>query len=144
MSKTIDKDKLTPTAFARRVTAYFRECDSEIVSPACASCTKDEASCALCPKRRTKPYTLSGLCLALGITKRQFKALKANKCFCNDVELALLKIEAYIEENSISGGINGALATAILKENFGWGAKDDSEEGKIEISLSGEADKYAG
>ena len=85
-----------------------------------------------------------GLCLALGITKRQFKALKANKCFCNDVEMALLKIEAYIEENSISGGINGALATAILKENFGWGAKDDAEEGKIEISLSGEADKYAG
>ena len=93
MSKNTDKYKITPTAFARRATAYFRECDSEIVSPACASCAKDEASCALCPKRRTKPYTLSGLCLALGITKRQFNALNANKCFSNDVEMALLKME---------------------------------------------------
>lgn len=32
MSKTIDKDKLTPTAFARRVTAYFRGCENLIRS----------------------------------------------------------------------------------------------------------------
>lgn len=99
--------------------------------------------CAL-PEEAYQAVHPLGAVSGAGITKRQFKALKANKCFCNDVEMALLKIEAYIEENSISGGINGALATAILKENFGWGAKDDAEEGKIEISLSGEADKYAG
>ena len=143
MSKNLNKDKLTQTAFARRATAYFRECDRAVISPACSTCKKDESACALCPKRRTKPYTLSGLCLALGITKRQFKALRANKCFCDEVEMALLKIEAYIEENSISGEINGALATAILKENFGWGAKEENEEEKTEILLSGEAAHYA-
>lgn len=56
--------------------------------------------------------------------------------------MALLKIEAYIEENSISGRINGTLALAILRENFGWGEKPEMPE-TVEVVLSEEAKRYA-
>ena len=104
------------------------DCDNTVVmSPVCASCKKEEG-CFDCPKRKTKPYTLSGLCLALGITKRQFKDLKTNKCFCDAVEMALLKIEAYIEENCMSGNFNGTFALAVLKENFGFGEEESERD----------------
>ena len=128
-------------AFAERAAKYFQECDSTtIFSAVCASCKKDDG-CLSCPKRRTRPYTLSGLCLALGITKRQFKDLKANKCFCDAVEMALLKIEAYIEESCISGNLNGTFALAILKEHFGFGTEESETDFKI--SLSERAGEFA-
>ena len=125
-------------AFAKRAAKYFQECDSTtIFSAVCASCKKDDG-CLSCPKRRTRPYTLSGLCLALGITKRQFKDLKTNKCFCNAVEMALLKIEAYIEESCISGNLNGTFALAVLKEHFGFGEEEGERDFKIELSEKAE------
>ena len=104
-------------------------------------CRKKDDACLTCAKRRTRPYTLSGLCLALGITKRQFKDLKTNKCFCDAVEMALLKIEAYIEENCMSGNFNGTFALAVLKENFGFG--EDECESEFNISLAEEAERFA-
>ena len=128
-------------AFAERAAKYFKECDSTVVyTAACASCKKDDG-CHICAKRRTRPYTLSGLCLALGITKRQFKDLKTNKCFCDEVEMALLKIEAYIEENCMSGNFNGTFAQAILKENFGFG--EEECESEFNILLSDSAERFA-
>ena len=128
-------------AFAERAAKYFKECDSTVVyTAACASCKKDDG-CHICAKRRTRPYTLSGFCLALGITKRQFKDLKTNKCFCDAVEMALLKIEAYIEENCMSGNVNGTFALAVLKENFGFGEGESDAE--ISISFAEDAERFA-
>ena len=128
-------------AFAERAAKYFSDCDNTVIfSAVCASCKKDDA-CLTCVKRRTRPYTLSGLCLALGITKRQFKDLKANKCFCDAVEMALLKIEAYIEESCISGNLNGTFALAVLKEHFGFGEDESEREFKIELSC--DAQRFA-
>lgn len=56
--------------------------------------------------------------------------------------MALLKIEAYIEENSISGRISGTLALAILRENFGWGGKSEAPE-TVEVILSEEVKRFA-
>ncbi|MGN1095330.1 MAG: terminase small subunit [Eubacteriales bacterium] len=130
-------------AFAERAARYFRECDDSVIpSAACTSCKNEDAgACASCMKKRTKPYTLSGLCLALGISKRQFKALKTNKCFCNEVEMALLKIETYIEESCICGNINGTFALAMLKEYFGFGEAEESEN--IKVTLSGKAGRLS-
>lgn len=128
-------------AFAERAAKYFSDCDNTVIfSAVCASCKKEDA-CLTCAKRRTRPYTLSGLCLALGITKRQFKDLKTNKCFCDAVEMALLRIEAYIEENCMSGNFNGTFALAVLKENFGFG--EDEGESDFSISLAEEAERFA-
>lgn len=129
-------------AFREGIDKYFSSCDNAGTSPACMSCKEaDGEKCVTCKKRRV-PYTLSGLCLSLGITKRQFENLKANKCFQEVIDMALLKIESYIEENSFCGNINGTLATAVLKENFGWGKEENVSN--VVIELSGEADIYGG
>ena len=49
-----------------------------------------------------------------------------------------MKIEAYIEENSIAGKINGTLALAVLKENFGWGEKLPQAAERVEVLMSEE------
>ena len=138
-----ETNKIFPdaAAFAERAAKYFQDCDNTVIfSAACASCKKEEG-CLDCKKRRTKPYTLSGLCFALGITKRQFKDLKTNKCFCDAVELALLKIEAYIEENCMSGNFNGTFALAVLKENFGFGKEECERD--FSIALADDAEMFA-
>ncbi len=144
VASTLKKNKkIFPdaAAFAERAAKYFQDCDNTVVPlNNCNSCKKEE-DCSACPKRRTKPYTLSGLCLALGITKRQFKDLKTNKCFCEAVEMALLKIEAYIEESCMSGNVNGTFALAILKEHFGFGEEEGERD--FNISLSEKAGKFA-
>ena len=143
MSVPSEKDGITPAVFARRAAGYFRACDNGTASAACDACDTafGDAKCSGCRKKQTKPYTLSGLCLALGIPKRTFKSLRENKEFAQAVEMALLKIEAYIEENSISGHIGGTLALAILRENFGWGEKTEAA-GPVEVMLSEEAKRY--
>ena len=56
--------------------------------------------------------------------------------------MAMLKIEAFIEEGGVSGDIAGAIARAELKENFGWGEEKASPP--IEIVLGEEAESLAG
>ena len=109
------KSPITPAQFAKRVAAYFTKCDED-----------------------KRPYSLSALCLALNITKRRFTALRDDKDFTDAVEMALLKIEAYIEENSMAGKINGTLALAVLKENFGWGEKLPQAAERVEVLMSEE------
>jgi hypothetical protein len=55
--------------------------------------------------------------------------------------MALLRIEAYIEENCMSGNFNGTFALAVLKENFGFG--EDEGESDFSISLAEEAERFA-
>ncbi len=137
-------DMIEPKLFAKRAAAYFRDCDNGMASASCDTCSVEfgNEKCAVCRKKKRRPYTISGLCLAVGITKRQFANLKKNKCFADEVEMALLKIEAYIEENSIVGAINGTLALAILKEHFGWGEKQDMPD-TVTVVMSEEAKKLA-
>jgi hypothetical protein len=55
--------------------------------------------------------------------------------------MALLKIEAYIEESCISGNLNGTFALAVLKEHFGFGEDESEREFKIELSC--DAQRFA-
>lgn len=114
------KSTITPTQFARRAADYFSRCDAE-----------------------KRPYSLSALCLSLNITKRRFAALRGDADFAEAVEMALLKIEAYIEENSMAGKINGTLALAVLKESFGWGEKPPQTAERVEVLMSEEVQALA-
>lgn len=138
--------KIFPDAedFAERAKRYFKDCDSSVMlSPSCEKCAeKERGACLDCRKKKTRPYTLSGLCLYLGISKRKFNLLKNDKTFCDAVEMAMLKIETYIEENCMCGNFNGTFALAMLKEYFGFG-KDSDEEHDINITLSGEVKKLS-
>lgn len=138
------KKEIAPSDFAKRAAKYFQDCDRGRATAACGKCDAvfGDEKCAVCEKKKTKPYTVSGLCLSLGITKRRFAVLKKDKSFSEAVEMALLKIEAYIEENCISGDIGGTLALALLKEHFGWGEKDDAPD-TITVLMSEEANTLA-
>ena len=138
------KKEIDPCDFAKRAANYFKECDGGEETFFCKACAEEfrSAKCVSCKHFRGKPYTVSGLCLALGITKRKFSALKKDKSFADAVEMALLKIEAYIEENCISGDIGGTLALALLKEHFGWGEKDEVPD-TITVLMSEEAETLA-
>ena len=57
------------------------------------------------------------------------------------MELALLKIEAYIEENCMSGNFNGTFALAVLKENFGFGWEEDERD--FSIAFAEDAERFA-
>lgn len=138
------RKEIAPAVFAKKAAAYFRSCDGGMATVACDMCETEfgDAKCGKCGKKQKRPYTLSGLCLALGITKRKFAALKEDQDFADAVEMALLKIEAYIEENSITGHISGTLALAILRENFEWGEKTESAE-RLEVVMSEEVGSFA-
>lgn len=138
------KKEIDPADFAKRAAKYFQDCDKGRATAACGKCGASfgDDKCMICEKKRSKPYTVSGLCLALGITKRKFAVLKNDKSFAEAVEMALLKIEAYIEENCIAGDIGGTLALALLKEHFGWGEKDDTPD-TITVLMSEEANTLA-
>ncbi len=138
------KQTVAPTVFARRAANYFRECDHGTATAACDACANEFGAekCAGCRKKKLRPYTISGLCLAVGITKHEFAGLKRDQSYAEAVEMALLKIEAYIEENSIAGAINGTLALAILREHFGWGASEKPAD-TVTVVMSKEAEELA-
>ena len=106
-----------------RAAAYFEECDREN---------------ALCDAKQPlpKPYTFSGLLCALAMTRRDFADLcqtPGGRRFCNH---ALMKIEAFIEENALSGRLSATFAQGALKNSFGWGERQDTEVEAPTVSIS--------
>ena len=79
-------------------------------------------------KNIIKPYTLSGLLCHLKITRSQFE----NMCKMRKYSIILIdakaKIEAYIEENSLTGSLSANASSNSLKYNFGWGEKQDTSD----------------
>ena len=107
---------------------YFKECDE--LNKGC------EGKIPI-----VKPYTLSGLLCALGIGRESFHDLGKTREGRLFVEYVLMKIEAVIEENALSGKLSASAAASSLKYSFGWNEKekDREEEGSIKICLSEEA-----
>ena len=84
-----------------------------------------------------KPYTLTGLLCALGLTREAFYCLEKTREGRRFVEYALMKIEAFIEENALSGRLSASAAASSLKYSFGWNEKDKPhEEETVKICLS--------
>jgi len=94
-----------------------------------------------------KPYTLSGLLCHLSITRSEFDRMLKSRAYAPILTKALAKIEAFIEENSLTGGLSVNAASNSLKYNFGWGEKQNRDEGegpgKVIISLGEDAERIA-
>ena len=133
---------MTKRALSRGVDAYFEKCDASAFSPMCLSCKEGAGDkCAKCQKRRA-PYTVSGLCLHLGISKRDIISMKKDERLHPVIEAALRRIEKYVEESALLGVMNATFAQAVLKENFGWGKEDAPDA--VRIELCEEAESYGG
>ena len=115
-----------------RVEEYFTLCDSLN--------TTDN-------KKIVRPYTMSGLLYHIGLTKHEFEQLSQVKKYSDLLRSARARIEAFIEEKSLSGELSINASQASLKYYFGWGEKaemtDSTKTQIIQVSLSDEARELA-
>ena len=72
-----------------------------------------------------KPYTVSGLCLYLGISRDTL--CEYEKKFPDTVKGAKTRIENWIEEHAMTKDIDNVSAIFNLKNNFGWKDKQEIE-----------------
>lgn len=70
-------------------------------------------------------YTVSGLCLWLGITRTTLCDYENNPRFSDTVKRAKLRIENNLEELAETGFINATVSIFSLKNNFHWSDKTD-------------------
>ena len=120
---------------------YFSECDGEYYF--------DEEGLPLRTQRgeaiykvQPKPYTVTGLALALGFTKRQsLLDYPKDGEFANIIAWAKSRVEEYTEVKLIESGSAGAKFS--LANNFkNWREKQDVDlNGGMNITLNG-AEKY--
>ena len=83
------------------------------------------------------PYTVSGLALALGMTRETLLRYEENDVFSDTIKRAKQKIEEYVETRLFVSGI----ATGVifnLKNNFGWKDKQEIEQSgdsKLDVNI---------
>ena len=65
-------------------------------------------------KKLVKPYTLSGLICSMGVTRTEFEKLMRNKKDAQKLYGAKAKIEAFIEENALIGGLSANSGVGLL------------------------------
>ncbi len=86
-------------------------------------------------KNIIKPYTLSGLLCHTGLTRESFCELLKVKRHKNVLSKALSRIEAYIEENMLTGALSCNASLNSLKYNFSWGEKQAEGEDDVQKNL---------
>ena len=121
-----------------KVDAYFAWCDDQV------KVYEDSKG------RQTivrKPYTLTGLCLYLNITRETFaeyckgKYDDENNKFSDTFTCARKKVENYIEEGTLNGTINHNAGSFNLKNNFGWKDKQEIDMKIEDLTVTIAADE---
>jgi hypothetical protein len=92
------------------------------------------------------PYTVSGLALALGMTRETLLRYEEKDSFSDTIKRAKQKIEEYVETRLFVSGI----ATGVifnLKNNFGWKDKQEIEQSgelnnTITVKFSGDVEEW--
>jgi len=105
----------SPEELQKKIDAYFAECDE-----------------------KKKPYTISGLALALDTTRRTLLDYQNEPnlaAFSHTITRAKARIETFVEESLFQPKITQGVAFN-LKNNFGWIDKQEHEySGKLEYEL---------
>jgi len=94
-----------------RIDQYFAECDEQ-----------------------GRPYTITGLALALGMDRQRLLNYSADDEFYDTIKKAKVKCECYAEERLFQGG-NVAGVIFNLKNNYGWRDKTEQEI-NVNVSLA--------
>ena len=122
MRKTYDYDLLQAA-----VTSYFDACDAVNTDT-----------------KIRRPYTLSGLIYALGFDREEFDALCAKKKYRALFSHAKARVEAFIEEHTLTGALSPTASANTLKYHFGWGAdRADEPLGTVKIMMDKELSRLA-
>ena len=81
-------------------------------------------------------YTVSGLCVWLGITRETLRQYEKKPGFSDTVKKAKQRIENNIEEGILLGYLNPTAGIFNLKNNFGWSDKQEVEHsGDLSIKV---------
>ncbi len=108
-----------------KINEYFEMCDA--------------ANDSVSGKYAAKPYTLSGLLFYLDMSEDELCELERQRSLCRIIGSAKRRIEAYIEENALSGKLASTAAINSLKARFGWNDKTEAQASGYEILLDEEA-----
>ena len=106
-----------------KINEYFQYCDEFLYTDRSGKIIK-------------KPYTVSGLCVYLDICRETLNDYSKNPVFSDTIKKARLKIESFLEENSLNGSLNSAVSIFNLKNNFGWTDKtqvDNNVDATIKV-----------
>ena len=112
MSKTTTSEKnpvgrpvmyKTPEEMQKAIDEYFRECDTN-----------------------NDPYTVTGLALALGMSRQALINYENRDEFVDTIKKAKQRVEAYIEKKMYGNNVTGLIFN--LKNNFGWVDRQEIEQ----------------
>lgn len=87
----------------QRINKYFKQCDE-----------------------KKEPYTITGLCIALDITRETLKEYLKKETFSDTIKKSKLRVENYLEKHLITDGSTTGIIFN-LKNNFGWSDKQQIE-----------------
>ncbi len=98
-------------------------------------------------KSIVKPYTLSGLLCHLEMTREELEKLSGTARKRTVLTRAKAKIEAFIEENMLTGALSCNASLNSLKYSFNWGERSGDDDGAdtrhITVTLSPEMSELA-
>ncbi len=107
----------TQEELQKGIDKYFKECDE-----------------------KEKPYTISGLALALGIDRKTIVNYGNSDLFSTQIKEAKQRVQAKLEENALMGKGNAVFTIFNLKNNYGWRdqveVKNEHEITKVDELLS--------
>lgn len=80
----------------------------------------------MCDKK-DKPYTMSGLALALNMSRQSVINYSNDDKFFDTIKKARQRVEAQLEENALMNKYNPTFTIFNLKNNFNWKDKQEHE-----------------
>ncbi len=104
----------TARQFRKKCDEYFKRCTHK-------------ATGEPLPPEKCRPYTLSGLCVHLGITRDTFARYAKQDKFSDTIKAVRLRVENYAEECLFDKNQNVTGVIFNLKNNFGWRDKIEQE-----------------
>lgn len=125
----------SPEEMKELIEEYFKQCDGVLLTDEEGNVLTDKAGNPVYTKPR--PYTITGLALALGFTSRQaLLNYEAKEAFFDTIKKAKARVEQYAEERLFDrDGQNGARFS--LSNNFkGWSEKQQIEANVNSVNIN--------
>lgn len=116
--------KYNPEQLEKKIMEYFENVDKENVQRKLKRDT------------RYKPYTISGICVYLDISKETWNRYSKQAEYHDPIKRCKARVENYVEEGVLNGSLNSIGGIFNLKNNFGW-------VDKTEVTFNKEPEKLS-